>query len=92
MLVHNGKIADVHATGLRDREKNLPVERDTIFRIYSMTKLVTSTVALSLYEKNLIDLDDLDSVASAAESFQRDHDRLDVLTNNAKCSKVIGRR
>lgn len=50
----------VHAAevGLRDIEAGLPVERDTIFRIASMTKPITATAALMLYDEGLLALDD----------------------------------
>lgn len=48
-----------HATyGQRDREAGLPVEPDTIWRIYSMTKPVTSVAAMMLYEDGLLQLRD----------------------------------
>ena len=42
LYYHNGKIIDGSLLGLMDIERNKPVSRDTIFRIYSMTKPVTS--------------------------------------------------
>jgi CubicO group peptidase (beta-lactamase class C family) len=42
--------------GWRDREKDLEVEDDTIWRIYSMTKPVTSVAVMMLYEEGLFDL------------------------------------
>jgi len=46
-----------HATyGMRDVEAGLPVEDDTIFRIYSMTKPITSVAAMLLYEEGRFDL------------------------------------
>ncbi len=44
--------------GMRDREHQLPMKRDTIFRIYSMSKPITSVAVMQLVEKGLIDLDD----------------------------------
>ena len=45
-VVRHGKIAYFVKSGLRDIENNLPIERDTIFRIYSMSKAVTSVAAM----------------------------------------------
>ena len=52
--------ADVQSVcvGWRDVEAKLPVERDTIFRIASMTKPITSTAALMLWEEGRFALDD----------------------------------
>lgn len=44
--------------GRRDLESNLPVERDTLFRIASMTKPVTTLAALMLLEEGRIALDE----------------------------------
>jgi CubicO group peptidase (beta-lactamase class C family) len=44
--------------GHRDRERNLAVEDDTIWRIYSMTKPVTAVAVMMLYEEGLFDLND----------------------------------
>jgi CubicO group peptidase (beta-lactamase class C family) len=45
-------------TGLRDREKNTPIQRDTIFRIYSMTKPITSLAIMILVERGLMKISD----------------------------------
>lgn len=57
MVYCNGEVVYRNRWGLRDREKNLPVESDTIFRIYSMTKPITSLAAMQLVEKGKLDLD-----------------------------------
>ena len=44
--------------GYRDREKNLDVTDDTIWRIYSMTKPITSIAVMVLYEEGHFDLND----------------------------------
>jgi CubicO group peptidase (beta-lactamase class C family) len=54
----HGEIAQVEALGWRDREAPRPMSRDTLFRIASMTKPVTSVAALTLVEQGLIALDD----------------------------------
>ena len=46
------------ALGRRDVQRDLPVTRDTIFRIASLTKPVTSVAALTLLEEGRFDLDD----------------------------------
>src|SRR5258705_6802466 len=50
--------AQTTCVGWRDVEANLPVERDTIFRIASMTKPITSVAALMLVEEGQIALTD----------------------------------
>lgn len=46
-----------HAAGERDCENGLPFERDTVVRLYSMTKPVTSVALMMLVEKGLFHLD-----------------------------------
>jgi len=54
----DGKVVDIAAVGRRDLASGLPVERDTIFRIASMTKPVTTVAALMLLEEGRFALDD----------------------------------
>jgi CubicO group peptidase (beta-lactamase class C family) len=56
LIARNGKIVDSRTYGLRDREQKLPMEEDTIFRIYSMSKVVTSVAALILHEEGRLKL------------------------------------
>jgi len=58
LIARNGQIVEWQAFGLRDREQKLPMERDTIFRIYSMSKVVASTALLILHEEGRVKLDD----------------------------------
>jgi CubicO group peptidase (beta-lactamase class C family) len=51
LVSRRGEIAHFEAIGLRDRERNLPMERDSIFRIYSMSKPITSLALMMLYEE-----------------------------------------
>ncbi len=54
----HGHLAHVSCYGSRDLEAGLPVEPDTLWRIYSMTKPLTSVAAMMLYEDGLIELTD----------------------------------
>jgi CubicO group peptidase (beta-lactamase class C family) len=58
LLWRNGAIADVTVVGQADREAGRPMRRDTLFRIASMTKPVTSTAILMLMEEGKLKLDD----------------------------------
>jgi len=53
-----GRVVHVSAYGARDREAGLPAEPDTLWRIYSMTKPVTSVAAMMLYEEGAFELTD----------------------------------
>ena len=54
----NGEVVHAAAVGRRDLANELPVERDTIFRIASMTKPVTTVAALMLLDEGRFALDD----------------------------------
>ena len=58
LIARRGKAAYLHRYGLRDVEAALPIEEDTIFRIYSMTKPIASVAVMMLYERGLLQLDD----------------------------------
>jgi len=66
-LVWRDGEAQTACVGWRDVEANLPVERDTIFRIASMTKPITSVAALIVVEEGRIALSD--SIARYAPEF-----------------------
>lgn len=57
-VTRRGQVAYVARRGLRDREAGAPVEADTLWRWYSMTKPVTSVAAMMLYEEGAFDLRD----------------------------------
>ena len=50
LLARRGQIAHLETCGYRDAESQLPMTLDTIFRIYSMTKPITSIALMQLYE------------------------------------------
>ena len=54
----HGHLAHVARCGSRDLEADLPVTDDTLWRIYSMTKPITSVAAMILYEEGAFELTD----------------------------------
>ena len=58
MVVQDGKVVFQKEWGKRDHKKDLPVKNDTIWRIYSMTKPITSVAVMQLVEKGKIKLDE----------------------------------
>ena len=58
LVARGGRLAHAFSLGLADRERDVPVAADTIWRIYSMTKPVTGVALLSLYERGLFQLGD----------------------------------
>jgi CubicO group peptidase (beta-lactamase class C family) len=58
LLARDGKLVDFQTYGYRDIEKQLPMERDTICRMYSMSKIITCAATLILLEDGRFNLDD----------------------------------
>jgi CubicO group peptidase (beta-lactamase class C family) len=56
LLLRRGQVADFFAVGLRDRQTGAPMQGDTIVRIYSLTKIITSVAALTLIEEGKLGL------------------------------------
>jgi CubicO group peptidase (beta-lactamase class C family) len=67
LVSRDGRIAHLATCGNRDQEAALPVELDTLWRIYSMTKPITSVAAMMLYEEGAFELKD--PVSSLIPSF-----------------------
>lgn len=58
MISRNGKVAYFEAMGSLDAEKKTPMSKDAIFRIYSMTKPITTVAAMMLFEQGKLALSD----------------------------------
>ena len=58
MVARKGKVVHFDAYGKRDLENGLPVEKDTIFRIYSMTKPIIGVALMTYYDEGRFTLDD----------------------------------
>lgn len=58
MIVRHGRITDWKAYGYRDLAQRLPMEKDTICRIWSMSKVITSVAAMMLVEEGKLTLND----------------------------------
>jgi CubicO group peptidase (beta-lactamase class C family) len=57
-VVHRDGETHLECSGRRDLEADLPVEEDTLWRIYSMTKPITSVAAMMLWEEGHFELKD----------------------------------
>ena len=57
-IARKGELVHETVQGLADRERGRPVTRDTLWRIYSMTKPITSLAFMMLVEEGLVALDD----------------------------------
>ena len=58
VIARDGKIVHVARGGLADVEADQPVRDDTLWRIYSMTKPITSVAAMLLWEEGAFELKD----------------------------------
>jgi CubicO group peptidase (beta-lactamase class C family) len=58
MVIRHGQVAYLSEWGMRDREAGDPLEADAIFRIYSMTKPITSVAVMTLWEEGHFFLND----------------------------------
>src|SRR3954466_10202969 len=58
VIARDGKVVHVAKAGLRDVEAGLPVETDPLWRIYSMTKPITTVAAMMLWEEGAFELKD----------------------------------
>jgi CubicO group peptidase (beta-lactamase class C family) len=58
LVGREGKVVEVHASGFQDVEGKTPMRTDTIFRIASMSKPITSVAVMLLYEEGRLLLTD----------------------------------
>jgi CubicO group peptidase (beta-lactamase class C family) len=58
MVARHGKVIEFEATGKRDIAANLPMQKDSIFRIYSMSKPITGVAMMMLFEEGKWQLND----------------------------------
>jgi CubicO group peptidase (beta-lactamase class C family) len=56
LIAKNGKVVFHEPYGVLDLESKKPIERDTIFRIYSMSKAITCAAVLILHDEGKLDL------------------------------------
>jgi CubicO group peptidase (beta-lactamase class C family) len=58
LVARGGKIVEWKAVGMMDLAQQKPMQKDTIVRIYSMTKPITTVAAMMLHEEGKFQLDD----------------------------------
>jgi len=58
LISRHGKVVHFSAIGYADLEKQRKMEKDTIFRQYSMTKAIASTALMTLYEQGRFQMRD----------------------------------
>jgi CubicO group peptidase (beta-lactamase class C family) len=58
LVARHGRIVDWQTYGVRDLGAHLPMEKDTIVRVYSMSKIISSVAVMILHEEGRIKLED----------------------------------
>jgi len=58
LVARHGEVVHHSPVGMMDIEREKPMQQDTIFRIYSMTKPITSIALMTLYEQGRFQLND----------------------------------
>jgi CubicO group peptidase (beta-lactamase class C family) len=93
LIARNGKVAYFKAFGFQDREKQVPMKTDAIFRLASMTKPFTSVAAMMLVEEGKLQL--LDPVSVYLPEFknlQVGVEKINTATGNPELSLEPARR
>jgi CubicO group peptidase (beta-lactamase class C family) len=57
-VLHKGDIVDIDSYGLKDVQRGSPMATETIFRIFSMTRAISTAAFLTLFDQGRIDLTD----------------------------------
>ncbi|HVR31038.1 MAG TPA: serine hydrolase domain-containing protein [Thermoanaerobaculia bacterium] len=58
VVARHGKIVHFETVGQQDLDAGIPMSKDTIFRIYSMTKPIAGVALMTLYDEGKFQLDD----------------------------------
>ena len=83
LVLKDGRPAYQKAVGWADKEKNRPMRMDTMFRIASQTKAITSVTALSLVEEGALSLSD--QVGKYVPSFAK----TTVAVRNGEATSIV---
>ena len=86
LVARNGRVVYHEASGMRDLEQQAPMQRDSIFRIASQTKALTSVGVMMLVEEGRLLL--TDPVSKYVPAFAK----TTVLTNEAGATTVPAQR
>ncbi len=79
LVARRGRIAYYESFGFRDRDRGLPMARDSIFRIYSMTKPITTVAAMMLQEEGRLQVyDPVSRTLPELANMKGGHERVDA--------------
>jgi len=83
LIFEQGEEVYFNAFGYADVENKVPMDRNTIVQIYSMTKPITGTALMTLYEEGKFDLDD------PIHKYASEFNNMTVYTGVDKNGKVV---
>ncbi|UCD61881.1 MAG: beta-lactamase family protein [Flavobacteriaceae bacterium] len=81
LIFENNNEVYYNTFGYADRKKKMPMGRNTIVQIYSMTKPITGTALMTLYEKGAFELDDPVSKYAPEFANMKVYEREDAMGN-----------
>ncbi len=81
LIYENNNEVYYNAFGYADRKKKKPMDRNTIVQIYSMTKPITGTALMTLYEDGAFELDDPVSKYAPEFAHMKVYEREDAMGN-----------
>lgn len=81
MVARHGEIVHFEKFGVLNKDNSAPMEKDSIFRIYSMSKPITTVAAMMLYEEGKFQLTD------PVEKYLPEFKNILVLTEDGKLEK-----
>jgi CubicO group peptidase (beta-lactamase class C family) len=90
VILRGGRLAAMNAIGRQDVERNLPMRPDTIFRLASMSKAVTSVAAVMLMEEGKLRL--ADRVGTFLPAFKQTNVALPATTPGGRIGVVPAKR
>lgn len=85
-IIRNGKVIFQSGAGFADKDKNITAHSGTIYRLASIAKPVTGTLAYDMEEAGIIDLDDRTDTIISDLGTQHDH-TVRQLLQNLSCVK-----
>lgn len=83
IILRKGKVAYCEAVGFQDRENQIPMSTDSIFRIYSMSKIFTSLGVMMLMEEGKLIL--ADPISKYLPEFK------DMMVGESRLNEVTGK-
>ena len=93
LVARKGKVAYFEAMGFKDRDKSLPMQQDSVFRIASMTKPVVAVAALMLLEEGKLALvDPISRYLPEFKDLQVGVERVDAATGQRTLELVPAQR